>query len=362
MMQHPCNRFGFGLNAAAAHNHQVNYPTMHYPSNYPSAHHPMVNHHNQQHHQVDNYSATAVGTNGMLMDAAAAHGSVHHHHHKPTNPWPAVPVSVPVNVSLPQQFNHLMHRNASTGGDLPLTPPADRDAAAAAAAAATAASSPAVPSPATTSAPSYYPMLHGPSASYTQSPVIDKSMTPPQEMVVSHHQHHHHHQHIQHHQYQEPIGWSWTPATSAAPPTPSSSSPSTATSSSLGHVSQGVNGGSASDFAAFHHHQMMTHHAHHHQHQHAVQPPASSSSSGSSNNSIVSAPPSVSAPHQNPSEFQQRVAAALLKTHATLSSRRCRRCRCPNCQVNSKHNAANITTKQSSKSKLIETNLNNLFN
>jgi len=336
MMQHPCNRFGFGLNAAA-HNHQVNYPTMHYPSNYPSSHHPsMVNHHNQQHHhQVDNYSAaTAVGTNGMLMDATATAGSVHHHH-KPTNPWPAVPVSVPVNVSLPQQFNHLMHRNTSTG-DLPLTPPADREATAAAAA-----SSSAVQSPATTSAPSYYPMLHVPSASYTQSPVIDKSMTPPQEMV-SHHQHHHHHQHIQHHQYQEPIGWSWTPATSAAPSTPSASSPSTATTSSLGHVSQGGNGGTTTDFAAFHHHQMMTHHAHHHQHQHAaVQPPASSSSSGSSNNSIVSASPSVPAPHQNPSEFQQRVAAALLKTHATLASRRCRRCRCPNCQVNSKHNVDN---------------------
>jgi len=37
-------------------------------------------------------------------------------------------------------------------------------------------------------------------------------------------------------------------------------------------------------------------------------------------------------PAANPNPFQHRVAAALLKTHATLASRRCRRCRCPNCQ------------------------------
>lgn len=298
MMQHPCNRFGF---AAPHHHHQTaNYPTMHHPSNYP---HPMGH---QQHQMVDNYStaaaAAAVGTNGMLMD-----------HHKPTNPWPTVPVSVPVNVSLPQQFNHLMHRNSSASGDLPLTPPADREAAAAAAAGVT------------TTAPSYYPMLHGPSAGYTQShPVIDKSMTPPQEQMISHH---HHHQH--HHQHQEPIGW-WTPAASAPPSTPSSCSSSTTTSSSsIGHVAQGGNG--TADFS-FHHHQMMSHHHHHQHHQHsAVQPPACSSSSSSG---ASTAPPSVAPPQ--PSEFQQRVAAALLKTHATLASRRCRRCRCPNCQVISK--------------------------
>ena len=146
MMQHPCNRFGFGLNA-----HQVNYA----PSSGPQA----------PHQDTVNYSHM----NGHAIA-------------KPTNPWPTVPVSMPVNVSLPQhhQFNFgrvSSSANPSGGRDLPLTPPADRTDSAANAAAAAAANN--------NNAGSYYTMLppmtnNNLMVNYSQSP-IEKAMTPPQE-------------------------------------------------------------------------------------------------------------------------------------------------------------------------------------
>ena len=273
MMQHhhhhPCNRFGFGLNP-----HQVNYPMQH--------HHHATNYHHQNH--PSNY------TSGSSM--------VHHHQHKPTNPWPTVPVSMPVNVSLPQQFNNLPRSEGTTPAvrDLPLTPPADREGSS-------------VPVVSSSSPGSYYTMLHGPSMSaannnlmgnYSQSPV-DKSMTPPQDTSL--HQHQHHQQHQQQPESINPaLGW-WSPASSApAVPVPPAQC-------------------STTDYT-FHHHQMLAHHS-------TIQ--AQTATPVDTSRTPCA---STSAPHQNPSEFQQRVAAALLKTHATLASRRCRRCRCPNCQVN----------------------------
>lgn len=281
MQHHACNRFGFGLNP-----HQVNYPMQHH-------HTPATYHQNHP----SNYSS------GSTM----VHSHHAHHQHKPTNPWPTVPVSMPVNVSLPQQFNNLARNNSDGCGnvsaapavrELPLTPPADREASSV--------------STVTTSPGSYYTMLHGSSmttannnlmGNYSQSPV-DKSMTPPQDASY-------HHQHQQHHQQQTEsinpaLGW-WTPAAPAVPasvPVPPAQC-------------------STTDYA-FHHHQMLAHHS-------TIQPAAAPSV-----DTTRTPCPSTAAAHQNPSEFQQRVAAALLKTHATLASRRCRRCRCPNCQVNIK--------------------------
>lgn len=127
------------------------------------------------------------------------------------------------------------------------------------------------PSPASSS---YYM----PSTNY-YSPV-DKSMTPPQEL-------NHHHQMASN---QESGTW-WTPNQST-------------------------------DYYHHHHHHQMLHH-----NQVATAAPSTPAVVP------VTSSPSSSVPNQEPSDFQQRVAAALLKTHATLASRRCRRCRCPNCQV-----------------------------
>lgn len=287
MMQHPqypCNRFGFGLNP----HHQVNYPTVQH------SHPATSNYHHQSHHHVAcNYSS------GPTM--------VHpHHQHKPTNPWPTVPVSIPVSVSLSThqpQFGTLARVSAdsngvavqassalSTGHDLPLTPPADRDA-----------------SNVPVSSTSSYYMLHGHSSgnlmgNYSQSPV-DKSMTPPQDFNQS--------QPSQdsNTEINPTLGW-WGPASTTTSALPASVSTTQC---------------STTDYA-FHHHQMLaTHHP-------TIQPTqAVSTMQPEATRTSCSAPVTN---HQNPTDFQQRVAAALLKTHATLASRRCRRCRCPNCQVN----------------------------
>lgn len=257
MQHHPCNRFGFG------HHQVVNYaPAMHQ---------------SYQHHQQDysaNQQAKAAGNWPMV--------SGHHHHH--------------------QQFS----TSVVSGRDMPLTPPADREAVAAA---------PAVQ-------PYYTGMLHGPASSgsnsvggnivnYSPSPV-DKSMTPPQDV---HHHHQHHHQ-----QPVESMGW-WAPS-SVVPPT------------------------HQTDFSFHHHHQqqMLAHHsaAAAIVHQPTTSPCNNTTTTPTNNNSnITGTTPS----SPNPSEFQQRVAAALLKTHATLASRRCRRCRCPNCQVTSQHLSASFARK-----------------
>ncbi len=168
---------------------------------------------------------------------------------------------------------HQQHFNVVPGRDLPLTPPADREA---------------VSSTASHAQPYGY-MLSGASHgnyAHHQQPSADKSMTPPQEI--------HHHQ-VVHQQPTEasPTGSSWWIPSAAAP------APQT-------------------DYYHHPHQPMLAHHS-----------TVPSSSSPCQNN--VTSPMSSSSP--NPSEFQQRVAAALLKTHATLASRRCRRCRCPNCQV-----------------------------
>ena len=107
---------------------------------------------------------------------------------------------------------------------------------------------------------------------------VDKAMTPPQE--IQHHQ-------AVHHQQPTESSW-WIPPTSHQ-----------------------------TDFSFHHHQQMLAHY------------PAVPSSSSPCHNTPGS-PPSSS---PNPSGFQDPVAAALLNTHASLASRRCRRCRCPNCQV-----------------------------
>ncbi|KAI9563970.1 putative Sp5-related transcription factor [Daphnia sinensis] len=303
MQHHPCNRFGFGLNP----HHQVqSYPMQHHH------HHPASNYHQNGHHHhasvVPNYP---INESNMV------------HHHKPTNPWPTVPVSMPVNVSLPahqQQFANNNNSDAVMNNtvvpavrDLPLTPPADRETS--------------VMPVVSSSSPSSYYMLHGPSltasssnnnnlmmGNYSQSPV-DKSMTPPQDHAVHHQNLHHnlHHHHIHHEQQQQTesaLGSWWSPANSAIP----------TASSSTGQCS-------ATDYAFHHHHQMLA--AHQHTTNSLHQSPVTTPSSVLETNrtSCASTPH-----HQNPSEFQQRVAAALLKTHATLASRRCRRCRCPNCQ------------------------------
>lgn len=296
MMQHhhhhPCNRFGFGLNP-----HQVNYQMQH--------------HTNYHQNHASNYS----NGSGMIH---SHHVHPTHHQHKPTNPWPTVPVSMPVNVSLPHQHqfvnNTLPRHNSDANGivppvqavrDLPLTPPADREASSV---------------PMVSSSPSsYYTMLHGSTMtagnnnlmsnySSTQSP-IDKSMTPPQD--INHHQH-------QVQQQAEPmnasLGW-WSPASS----TVSTSVPSTGQCSTT-------------DYTFHHHHQMLAHHS-------TIQPAAAAAVAPPADTSRT---PCSSNSGANPSEFQQRVAAALLKTHATLASRRCRRCRCPNCQVHFKLHFDNI--------------------
>lgn len=277
---HPCNRFGFGLNP-----HQVNYQMQHVN----------IQHHTTNYHQnhPSNYSS------GSTM-VHSHHPHHPHHQHKPTNPWPTVPVSMPVNVSLPQQFSNNSGNNTISAvpavRDLPLTPPADREGSSV---------------PVVSSSPSsYYTMLHGPSmtsnnnnlmGNYSQSPV-DKSMTPPQDPSSLHQ-----HQHQQQAESINPtLGW-WSPANSAVP----SAVPSAGQSDYTFHHHH-------------HHHQMLSHHS-------TIQAPTASSVPDTSRTSTC---PSATSPHQNPSEFQQRVAAALLKTHATLASRRCRRCRCPNCQVN----------------------------
>lgn len=323
MQHHPCNRFGFGLNP----HHQVqSYPMQH--------HHPATNYHQNAHHHhasvVPNYS---INESNMV------------HHHKPTNPWPTVPVSMPINVSLPthqQQFTNnnsdgiMCGTNNSTimpaVRDLPLTPPADRETS--------------VVPVISSSSPSSYYMLHGPSiannnlmmGNYSQSPV-DKSMTPPQDHTV-HHQNLHHnlHHHLHHEQQQQQtestLGSWWSPANSAIP----------TASGSTGQCS-------ATDYAFHHHHQMLAAHQH---------------TTNSLHQSPVTTPSSVletsrtscaSTPHQNPSEFQQRVAAALLKTHATLASRRCRRCRCPNCQVNCISYLLKFALKKRYKKPIITSNL-----
>ncbi|XP_057370997.1 transcription factor Sp5-like [Daphnia carinata] len=287
MQHHPCNRFGFGLNA----HHQVqSYPMQHH-------HHAATTYHQNGHHHasvVPNYS---INESNMV------------HHHKPTNPWPTVPVSMPVNVSLPthQQFPNSSDANNSTVPavrDLPLTPPADRETSV----------MPVV------SSPSSYYMLHGPPlaastsssnnnnnlmmGNYSQSPV-DKSMTPPQDHTVHHQNLHPNLHHIHHDQQQQPesaLGSWWSNSATA--------------SSSAGQCTDYA-------FHHHHHHQMLAAHQTNSLHQSPVTTP--SSVLDTSRTSCASTP-------QNPSEFQQRVAAALLKTHATLASRRCRRCRCPNCQ------------------------------
>ena len=121
----------------------------------------------------------------------------------------------------------------------------------------------------------------------------------------------------------------------------------------VAHHPHGAATGTAScntaDFA-FHHH----HHHHHHSmlsHAHGqlpqlpqlpqlAQSPAANPHRINPQHGSPPLPPVSAAminphanPAANPNPFQHRVAAALLKTHATLASRRCRRCRCPNCQV-----------------------------
>lgn len=244
--------------------------------NYPAMHqhHPAAHSTYHQHQQAASNYATS---NQHLAPAG-----------KPTSPcWPG------------QQF--------SVGRDLPLTPPADRES-----------SSSVAPVMVSSPQPYYSHMLHGPSAANYPShhSPVDKSMTPPQDPSAGvHHQPQYHHQPETH----QAVGW-WNPT-----PAPASS----------------VSGPVQTDFSSpsFHHH----HHIHQQQqqmlsHHHSAVAAASSGS--------VS-PCTASQPHHNgsmssnaspnPSEFQQRVAAALLKTHVTLASRRCRRCRCPNCQVLSHH-------------------------
>ena len=187
----------------------------------------------------------------------------------------------PVNVSLPQNLNS----RAPSVPSVPLTPPADRESSPAAHAA-----------PVGHHAP-YYSMLHQPIA-YSQSP-IDKSMTPPQETQES----------IQ------PIGW-WPSANG-----------------NLGHVHSAATNAhgrcNSTEYGGIYP-IGLGHSQHHH-------PAVASPNAGHRNLEAAPAmhhPINPHHPQSNPSEFQQRVAAALLKTHATLASRRCRRCRCPNCQVN----------------------------
>ena len=244
-MQHPCNRFGFGLNA-----HQVNYGQQ--------QHVPAPNYHHHGHHTP--ISNSPCGNNSM----AAVQKS-----------WS------PVNVSLPQNLNS----RAPSVPSVPLTPPADRESSPAAHAA-----------PVGHHAP-YYSMLHQPIA-YSQSP-IDKSMTPPQETQES----------IQ------PIGW-WPSANG-----------------NLGHVHSAAANAhgrcNSTEYGGIYP-IGLGHSQHHH-------PTVASPNTGHRNLEAAPAmhhPINPHHPQSNPSEFQQRVAAALLKTHATLASRRCRRCRCPNCQVN----------------------------
>lgn len=240
--QYPCNRFGFGLNH--------NYAPMHHQG------------HHEQSYQNAAYSS-------------GASGAVQQQQHKPTNPWPMGHAQFHDNfASATHQVDH--SGTGSSARDLPLTPPAEREA--------------------TPASPASYYALHGASPvasgsgnvnsfAHYSPPPVDKSATPPQEVNFNHH--HHHHQ-MATNQIQDPAvnsslgGW-WTPTNQST------------------------------DFYHHHHHQMVP----------TPAPPAPDARA---------APASVTS-HQEPTDFQQRVAAALLKTHATLASRRCRRCRCPNCQV-----------------------------
>lgn len=230
---------------------------------------------------------------------------------KPTNPWPTVPVSV--NVSLPQQFNMSRVPNVAANTtasfharDLPLTPPADREA--------VPSMSPHNVNPAMNHHGSYYGMLHHAAphpapaaatiannnliANYSQSPV-DKSMTPPQESQDAFNS----------------IGW-W----------PNNNLP----------VHSAPNTSACNNPAEFAFHHSMLSHNHH----------ATMVNNGQRNLHAEALPPVApiinSHSTSNPSEFQQRVAAALLKTHANLASRRCRRCRCPNCQVRFFQNSSKV--------------------